>query len=256
MRRVATLAAVLLLVLTGCTGGGPGPDMSGALTIVASPSLTDAITSMAKAFMGTYPGVRIDTVFAPDSAIADGSAAPVPDLVVAEDPETLQTAGIVGEPVPLAVGQLVLAVRRENMGVVRGLEDLGRPEVRVAVCAATEPCGQVAAAALAAAQVTLGGNAVDEPDTRSALGHVMDGSADAALVYRSDVIGASDQIIAIELPTNGPAVAHFVAAIARNAASPGVAQIFLDYLTSEPVRAALVRDGFSPPEIAVPLRRT
>lgn len=246
MRRVAMVAALLLLVLTGCTGVGPGPNMSGALTIVASPSLTDAITGMAHAFMGTYPGVRVDTVFASDSDIANGSAAPARDLVVAEDPATLTTAGIAGEPVPFAVGQLVLAVRKESMGTVGGLEDLDKPEVRVAVCAASEPCGQVAAAVLAAAQVTLGANAVEEPDVRSVLRHVTEGTADAALVYRSDAISAGDQVIAIELAVAGAAVAHFAAAVARDAPNPGVAQVFLDYLTSEPVRAALVADGFGP----------
>jgi molybdate transport system substrate-binding protein len=247
MRRVAMVAALLLLVLTGCTGG-PGPNMMGVLTIVASPSLTDAITGMAKAFMGTYPGVRVDTVFAPDSAIADGSAAPPRDLVVAEDPATLTTAGITGEPKPFAVGQLVLAVRKQSLATVRGLEDLAKPGVRVAVCAATEPCGKVTAAVLAAAQVTLGDNAVEEPDVRSALHHVTEGTADAALVYRSDAIGAGDQVITVELAVAGAAVAHFAAAVAVHAPNPGVAQVFLDYLTSEPVRAALVTDGFGPPQ--------
>jgi molybdate transport system substrate-binding protein len=132
------------------------------------------------------------------------------------------------------------------MGTVSGLEDLGKPEVRVAVCAASEPCGQVAAAVLAAAQVTLGANAVEEPDVRSALRHVTEGTADAALVYRSDPIGAGDQDNAIEWAVAGAAVAHFAAAVARDAPNAGVAQVFLDYLTSEPVRSALVADGFGP----------
>jgi molybdate transport system substrate-binding protein len=246
MRRVAAVMTALLLALAGCSGG-PAPGLSGTLTIVASPSLTDAITGMAAAFTGTYPGVRIDTVFAPDSAIARGGATPAPDLIAAEDPATVLAGGGSGTPVPFAQGQLVLAVPTEKLGLVRGLEDIARPEVRVALCAASEPCGEVAEAVLAAAGITPGAGALREPDVRSALRRVAEGAADAALVYRSDAIAAGEDVIAIELPTGGAALALFAAAVAAGTPNPSTARAFLDYLTSVPVRSTLVSDGFAPP---------
>ena len=42
-------------------------------------------------------------------------------------------------------------------------------------------------------------------------------------------------------------LADFVAAVPASAPNPAVAQAFLDYLASAPVRDALTRDGFRPP---------
>lgn len=241
----AALALLVCAALVGCGGGGR--PTTGELTIVASPSLTDAITGMVHAFTTTYPAVRIETVFEPDSRIAELAAqSPPPDLIVAEDPDTLRPAGTT-ELVHVAQGQLVLAVRPDNPLVVRGLVDLARPEVRVARCDPAEPCGEVTDAVLAAAEVTVA-TAQLEPDVRSALRRVTEGDADVALVYRSDAVAAGDEVMAVEVAESSVALADFVAAVPPGAANPAVARMFLDYLDSTPVRDALTRDGFRPVE--------
>ena len=233
--------------LAGCSGGPPVP--SGELTIVASPSLTDAITGMAHAFTTSYPAVRIVTVFEPDSRIAERVAqTPPPDLIAAEDPATLEAAGVT-EPVHFARGQLVLAVPPDNPLIIRDLSDLTRPEVRVALCDPAEPCGAVTEQVLAAAEVTVATPRF-EPDVRSALRHVTEGTADAALVYRSDAVAAGEEIRTIEVPESSVALADFVAAVPPAAPNGTMARVFLDYLASEPVREALTRDGFRPVEAA------
>lgn len=241
---------MLGVALASC-GGGSRTYPAGELTIVASPSLTDAITGMVHAFTTTYPAVQIVTVFEPDSRIAErATQTPPPDLVVAEDPATLQSAGIT-DFVPVARGQIVLAVQPDNPLVVRGLADLARPEVRVALCDPAEPCGEVTDRVLAAAAVTVP-TARFEPDVRSALRRVTEGSADVALVYRSDAVAAGEEVMTIEVPESAVALADFVAAVPPAAANPAVARTFLDYLVSSPVRDALTRDGFRPVETAPP----
>lgn len=237
-----------LSVVMGCTGG-TGTGTSAALTVLAPPSLTDAVTGMAHAFTTTYPGVRIETVFEPDSRIPERAAqTPAPDLILAEDPATLTAAGVTTQPVHFASGQLVLAVPPGNPAAVLGLADLARPEVQVALCDPQEPCGEIAAEILAAAEVTLPDSALREPDVRSALRHVAEATADAALVYRSDAIAAGEAVMTIEVPQSSVALAQFVAVIPATAPNPSIAQTFLDYLASAPVRDVLVRDGFRPPE--------
>jgi molybdate transport system substrate-binding protein len=241
---------VLLLsaLLAGCGAGGPAPP-SGQLTIFASPSLTDVMGELVDAFTGTYPAVRIVTVFEPDSALAQRAAAgPMPDLIAAEDPATLLAAGATGTPVRFAQGQLVLAVRAGAPPAAGGLADLARPGLRVAVCDPVEPCGRVASAVLAAAQVDLGGNALLEPDVRSALRHVTDGTADAALVYRSDARVVETTVLTIEVATSATALAQFVAVVPAGAGNPVVARTFLDYLASPDVAGALTRRGFRAPD--------
>ena len=232
--------------LAGCSGGGGGrPVPWGELTIVAAPSLTDAITGMVHAFTTTYPSIEVTAVFEPDSRIAERAAqSPPPDLVVAEDPATLESAGIT-EFVPFARGQIVLVVPPDNPLVVRGLADLARPEVRVARCDPAEPCGAVTDEVLAAAEVTVA-TAQVEPDVRSALRRVTEGDADVALVYRSDAIAAGEKVVTIEVAESSVALAEFVAAVPPDAPNPVEARRFLDYLASAPVRDALTRDGFRP----------
>jgi molybdate transport system substrate-binding protein len=247
----AALALLVCAALVGCGSGGR-PIPAGQLTIVASPALTDAITGMVHAFTTTYPAVQVVTVFESDSHIAERAAqSPPPDLIVAEDPDTLRQAGISTEPVPVAQGQIVLAVRPNNSLVMRGLADLARPDVRVARCDPAEPCGAVTDRVLAAAEVTLTAAHL-EPDVRSALRRVTEGDADVALVYRSDAIAAGEEIMVIEVTESSIALTEFVAAVPSAAPNPTVARLFLDYLTSSPVRDALTRDGFRPLD-AVPV---
>jgi molybdate transport system substrate-binding protein len=246
LRAGLVLLACVSAMLAACTGGGPA-QMSGTLTVFASPAMTEAMAGMARAYSGTYPGVRFDTIFEPDSELARRAAqGPSPDLIVAEDPATLVAAGATGTPVHFARGQLVLAVPQQNPARVVQLADLARPGVRVALCDAAQPCGRVAETVLAVSNVALGEGTLREPDVRAALRHVTDGSADVALVYRSDAQAARDAVLTIEVPNSGAALADFVAIVPDGAPNPGLAKAFLDYLGSAPVREAFTREGFAP----------
>ncbi len=243
---IVTLAGVVML-LAGCIGGGP-PAMAGTLTVYASPSLSEAIQGMVAAYTGTYPGIRIDTVFEPDSQLAQRVRnGETPDLLAVEDETTLTDAGITAEPVHFASGQLVLAVRAGNPALIGGLADLARPDLRVALCATQEPCGRATEALLASAQVTVPDGVSRETDVRAALRRVIDGTADAAIVLRTGALLASPDVATIELPGASTTQLHFVAVVPGNAPQAGLAQGFLDYLTSEPVATALSRMGFRIP---------
>ena len=247
-RALTAIVGVVTLTLAGACSGPAGPNgQSGLITIVASPSFTDAINAMVHAYTSSYPGVQINTTFVDDAHMPDRvKAGPTPDVVVAESPQTLTNATITGSPAHFALGQLVMAVPKDNPKALHGLDDLRRPDVRVALCAADEPCGEVATAVLAAAQVPLPANAVTKPDVRSALDAVTSGTADVALVYRFDAQAASDTFITVELPSSGVALADLVAIVPANAPNSATAHGFLDYLVSPAVADVLTRDGFRP----------
>lgn len=239
--------ACLAALLVACTGGAP-TESSGTVTILASTSLTDALTGMAAAYNQTYPGVTFQTTFLPDSQFAQRATEdPAPDIIAAEDPATLAAAGATGTPVHFARGQLVMAVPTGNPASVSQLADLVRDDVRLALCEPEQPCGRLAEEVLAAAQLTVPAGALREADVRTVLSRVTDGTADAALVYRSDARAAGEAVATIETPFASAALADFVAVIADGAPSPHTAQGFLDYLGSPAVRDALIRDGFRPP---------
>jgi molybdate transport system substrate-binding protein len=249
MRRARWRVLLPVLIgaaLAGCGTGGANVT-SGQLTIYTTPALADTVGAMTHAFTTTYPAVRLQTVVEPDAQMPQHIAqGPTPDVIVAEDPATLTAAGVADAPVHFAQGQLVIAVRADDPAPVRGLADLGRPDIRVALCAPEQPCGNVAAALLAAAQVTPAGPIL-EPDVRSALAHVTDGTAQAALVYRFTAEAAGDAVHTVEVPQSGAKLADLVAVVPARTTNAAVARSFLDYLASEPVREVLIGKGFTPP---------
>jgi molybdate transport system substrate-binding protein len=146
-----------------------------------------------------------------------------------------------------ARGQLVLAVPAANPKALRGLVDLARPDVRLALCRKSEPCGTVAAAVLDEAHIPVPAGAATEPDVRAALALVTGGSADAALVYRSDATLAGDAVATLELAESQAAMADFVAAVPAKATNPVAADAFLAYLAAPSTLDGLTRAGFRPP---------
>jgi molybdate transport system substrate-binding protein len=238
---------MLVATLSGCAGPEPPPLLSGTLTLFASTSLTEAITSMANGFETAYPMVDVELSFAADSELARRSAAgPAPDLLVVEGPAPLAGAGPTGPAVVFARNQLVLAVAANNPKGVLRLADLNRADIRVALCADTEPCGTVATSVLAAGHVPLPANAAKVADVRSALTQVRDGTADAALVYRSDARLAGDTVATIEFPESRAALAEYQAAIPTAASNPRAAEAFQAYLASPTTLDALTNGGFQP----------
>ncbi len=250
MRLAARLGLIMALLLGGaaCTGQSRQPEPGGTLTIFASTSLTEVFTSMANGFSTAYPAVRVNVEFGPDSDLARRAAAgPAPDLIALEGQPPMAAAGPTSTPVRFARNQLVLAIPAENPKRLRGLTDLNRPDVRLALCAESEPCGTVAATALAEAQVSVPATAIRATDVRAAMAQLRDGHADVALVYRSDARLAGDTVATLEFAQSPAAQADLLAAIPTAAPNPVAANAFLAYLTSPSTLDGLTNTGFRPP---------
>ncbi len=250
MRLAGWLGLIMALLLggAGCTGDSRQPGMGATLTVFASTSLTEVFTSMANGYSTAYPAVRVNLTFGPDSDLARRSAAgPAPDLIALEGQAPIAAAGPTSPPVLFARNQLVLAIPAENPKGVRALADLNRPDIRLALCAESEPCGTVAAAALAEAQVPVPATAIHVTDVRAAMAQLRDGHVDVALVYRSDARLAGDPVATLEFAQSQAALAELYAAIPSAAQNPLAANAFLAYLTSPSTLDGLTHAGFRPP---------
>jgi len=220
----------------------------GTLTIYASTSLTEVFTSMANGFSTAYPAVRVNLTFGPDSDLARHAAAgPAPDLIALEGHASIAAAGPTATPVLFARDQIVMAIPADNPKGLRGLADLNRPDVRLAVCSESEPCGTVAATALAEAQVPVPATAIRATDVRAAMAQLRDGHVDVALVYRSDARLAGDTVATLEFGQSPAAQAELLAAIPTGAQNPVAANAFLAYLISPSTLDGLTNAGFRPP---------
>jgi molybdate transport system substrate-binding protein len=253
-RTVRSLVAVIAVAaLTSCSGSdaAPADGPGGRVTVFAAASLTESFTRIGKDFEAANPGTTVEFNFAGSSALATqiNQGAPA-DVFAAAAPRNMATvtdAGNAdGEPVVFARNQLVVAVAPGNPRGVRGLADLARPGLKVALCAEQVPCGAAARTALDAASVTLTPVTLEQ-DVKGALSKVTLGEVDAALVYRTDARAAASDVTAVEFPESAGAVNDYPVVVLADAPNAAGARAFVAYVRSEPARAVLAEAGFQAP---------
>ncbi|GAA1734123.1 molybdate ABC transporter substrate-binding protein [Luedemannella helvata] len=255
-RAVAGLAAVALVIaVAGCTGGGARKPRgaaavpSGTVTVLADAAFGMVLGRVAKQFQEAYRGTEVIVTLGPSAAlaarVAGGEAA---DVLITADAATMGAAGaaVSGPPLPFARTQLVIAVAPDNPKRVSGLADLARKGVRVAICAASEPCGTAATAVFAAAGVGIP-KVTRVPDVATALKKVTSGAADAALVYRTDTRAAGDKVSTVEFAESSAAVGECQAAAVATSANPVAANAFVDFLHTPAGQDQLSSVGFRLP---------
>jgi molybdate transport system substrate-binding protein len=262
MRPRPRTAAVLLaavLAVAGCGGHGAsgtstptsaGTGPTGAITVLAAASLTEAFTRLGHGFEAAHPGSRVSFSFGSSATLATQVTQGAPaDVFAAASPATMRTvidAGAAAHPVDFVTNTLELAVPHGNPAHVTGLADLAKPGLRVALCAPQVPCGAAAVAVLAAAGVQAEPDTL-ESDVKAALQKVTADEVDAALVYRTDVRAAGDRVEGIEFPESAKAVNRYPLAVLTASRNPSTAQAFVDHVLSADGRRVLSEAGFGPP---------
>lgn len=260
-RRHRTVAAVLtalaLLGPTGCGGAGPTSQpagdgaISGAVTVFAAASLTESFTRIGRDFEAANQGVTVTFSFAGSSALANqiNQGAPA-DVFAAAAPANMATVTGAGngdgEPATFVRNRLVIAVPKGNPDAVTGLSDLTRPDAKVALCAEQVPCGAAARTALDSAGVALTPVTLEQ-DVKAALAKVRLGEVDAALVYRTDVRAAADEVDGVEFPESAAAMNDYPILVLRDAPNKSAARAFVEYVLSDAGRGVLTSAGFQAP---------
>jgi molybdate transport system substrate-binding protein len=237
------IGSVVLLASTavGCQGGADGAGM----VVFAASSLTEAADELAAAYT-VGAGHETELVMGGSASLAaqirDG--APV-DVFLSANRHWAEVASATCEPEcavrPFASNSLVLAVPDGNPGGVTGLEDLGRGDLRVVMCAEEVPCGQVAAQLVADHGVSPSVDSF-ESSVRSVRALLALGEADVGLIYATDVTDAvevvpDDRVGTVE-------AVYFQVALERDDPS---ATSFTDFVTGDTGQAILHDLGFGPP---------
>ncbi|WP_040737745.1 molybdate ABC transporter substrate-binding protein [Nocardia tenerifensis] len=252
MTAVAGLAA---LALAGCSDDKAAPsgggELGGTVTVFAAASLTETFTELGKQFEAAHPGVEVVYSFGASSALAEqiNQGAPA-DVFASAAPKNMQQVRDKGEvtvaPVTFVRNRLEIAVPKGNPAHITGLADFGKAEPKIALCAEQVPCGAAAKTVFAAAGVD------PKPDTREAdvkavLTKVKLGEVDAALVYRTDVKAAGDQVEGIDFAEAAQAVNDYPVAPLAHAPNATAAAAFVDFVRSDQARAVFAGAGFDAP---------
>ena len=251
-RAVAALPLVVLIALSGCgSNEAAGSGGTPTLKVSAAASLKQAFTAYGEGF----DVARSRFSFAgSDELAAQIRAGARPDVFAAANaalPDALYADGLVERPVAFARNRLVLAVPA-GATKVRGLEDLTRSGVTIAMGAPSVPVGSYTRKVLAglpAAQraAVLRNVRSNEPDVAGVVGKVAQGAVDAGFVYITDVKAAGARLRAIALPARLSPAVVYKAAVVKGTAHAEQAQAFVRGLVEGTGRRALDSAGFERP---------
>jgi len=255
-KTLAVLGALAVLALCGCAAepaAAPDlavPSVAGTVTVFAAASLTDVFEALGDEFTAENPEVAVSFNFGGSSGLAEQIVQGAPaDVFAAASPSTMTTvtdAGLATDPTVFATNTLELVVPAGNPGAIAGLDDLERPELAVALCAAEVPCGAASVTALESAGIVA---SVDtyEQDVKAVLTKVELGEVDAGLVYRTDVLAAGDSVEGLPFAEAGSAVNDYPVVALADSANPDAAAAFVAFVLSERGQALLSEAGFGAP---------
>jgi len=255
IRRSGALLAGLVL-LTACGPGSADPATPGStaapaapITVFAAASLTQAFTQVGADF-SNRTGSEVTFSFGSSATLATQINAGAPaDVFAAASPATMKTvtdAGGAADPVDFAANTLQIAVPKGNPGQITGLADFADGSRTIALCAPQVPCGAAAEKVFTAASITPKPDTLEQ-DVKAVLAKVAADEVDAALVYRTDVIAAADDVDGIGFPEAAQAVNTYPIAVLTESRAPDVARAFVDYVRFPEGRAVLVEAGFARP---------
>jgi molybdate transport system substrate-binding protein len=250
-RALCVLAAAGLLA--GCASSGSKSAGAGAvggtLVVFAAASLKPTFTELAKEFEAAHDGVKVVLSFGGSDSLAAqiSQGAPV-DVFASANTSTMNTivkANDAAAPSDFAKNSLQIAVPSGNPKDVQSLADVTKSRVKLALCAATVPCGSAAAKAFAAAgldahPVTL------EQDVTSVLTKVELGEVDAGLVYRTDVKAAAGKVDGVDFAEASSAVNTYPIAQVTTGKNSRASRAFVAFVLSAAGQRVLQAAGFEP----------
>ncbi|HEY7222663.1 MAG TPA: molybdate ABC transporter substrate-binding protein [Micromonosporaceae bacterium] len=251
----AGAAAVLALALTACSSnntpspGSSTPAITGTINVFAAASLTETFNKIGSDFEAAHPGTDVVFNFGSSGTLATqiDQGAPA-DVFASASPATMKQVTDAGNgdgaSVVFVRNQLVIVTEKGNPKGIQGLADLAKPDVKVALCVDTAPCGAAAKTVLTNANVAL--TPVFGQDVKATLQYVTLGEVDAALVYRTDA-KAEPNVDPVEFPESSGAINDYPIVALKDAANKAGAQAFVAYVLSDPGIAVLTAAGFQKP---------
>ena len=252
---LAIVAVVMASLVTITAHASPIVEVSklqGDLTISAATSLTDAFTELAKQFRKVNKGVKVRLNFGSSSTLLTQIQLGAPsDIMASADLTNLEklvaSGNVVVTPKVFARNTMAIAVKPGNPKSVRSVADLASLSF-IALCGKTVPCGVYASSVLTRAGVVITESKVTRGiDVKATLSAVANGDADAAIVYKTDVLAAKKTVVGIDIPGAQNVKAMYGIAPIRGSKNPANAKAFIDFVLSEQGWQILKSFGFERP---------
>ncbi|XVQ13330.1 molybdate ABC transporter substrate-binding protein [Spirillospora sp. CA-255316] len=249
-RRAAACAVLPLLVLGALAGGCHGSSDGTTITVLAASSTQEALQELGLAYTQEHRGVQVRFIFGGSQEMAERLSEPKNgDVLVTADEKTMNEADdhLTGRRRIVAHNSMTIAVGPGNPRRVRGLRDLSRPGLRVAIAAASNPAGAYARQIFAGAGITVRPSS-EEISVRAVLDRVRTGETDAGLVYITDLRSAGVAASSVPIAALENVTATYLAAAVKDSDHEKEAASFVAWLTSPAARRLLNKYGFVTPQ--------
>ena len=226
------------------------PPATGVINVFAAASLTASFTDIDAAFEKANPGAKVTLNFAGSSTlvtqITNGAPADVFASADTNNMDKLVNAKLIqGTPVIFTKNKPMIVVPKGNPLQVKGLADLGRPEVFVALGAVGVPVGDYARQILAKAGITVTPKTLESSVTaivsKAALKEI-----DAGIVYVTDVAIDDYRVDGVAIPDEQNVTATYPIAPLAASKNSSAAAVFVAYTQSSTAQAILNKYKFLP----------
>jgi molybdate transport system substrate-binding protein len=155
------------------------------------------------------------------------------------------------DPATFATNSLAIIVEAGNPLDIASVNDLAEPDLIVLTCDPEVPIGRYTEQVFEAAGVEVTPDSLEE-NVRGIVTKVVEGEADAGLVYVTDVLGAGDAATGVEIPDDINVIASYPIAPVTDSPNPEAAAAFTEYVLSDDAQAILAEFGFGPIDAATP----
>lgn len=262
--RTLLLALVYVVASVGFSPAWGGS--SGAVTVFAAASLTEAFTVLGKVLEQRNAGLRVTHSFAGSQQLAtqieQGARA---DVFASADRRWMtyvERRGLIaGTATEFVRNVLVVIIPQANPAKIRRLQDLANPGVKIVLATDAVPVGQYSREALERLSRAAGfpqdyalrvlRNVVSQEDNvRGVVAKVQLGEADAGIVYRSDITPATAARVQVfDIADRYNVIASYPIAVLKAAPNPAAAAAFVN-LSLSPLGQRVLRDNNFLPVIA------
>jgi molybdate transport system substrate-binding protein len=241
--------------------GGGGKKQGGTLTILAASSLIDAFGELGKTFEKQNRGVTVKQSFESSSTlltqIQQGAPADVFASAAQEEMNTAVKDGlVVGKPRIFVKNREIIMVPKANPAGITEFRDVANPGVKLALAQKDVPAADYALDILDKANAQYGdgfekdvlSNVVSrEPDVRASVNRVVVGDADATFGYASDyTVDIRDRVKVVPIPPDLNIIATYPIAALDDARDPGLANKWVELVTSKAGQRVLKKWNFEP----------
>jgi molybdate transport system substrate-binding protein len=216
------------------------------LTVFAAASLHGAMPAIGHAFEAAHPGVTVSFDFDGSQVlvaqIEQGARADVLASADAKNMTAAQNAGFAEASTIFAHNALTIVT--PSASPVKIATDLASPDVKVATCVESAPCGRYAIEALSAMNIPAH-VVTQEINVEGVMEKVELNEVDAGIVYVSDAATAKRGTVrTIAIPSYDQPPVNYPAAVIKGSANAGIAAQFVAFLTSAQAQSILRRFGF------------